>query len=175
MKIIRKADISIPLESAYQDIRFIIGIKRHFFHSCHSIFIDAHINFGSKFGWCLCLPPDNWSNIRLTQTDNAIWNAVFLFFVHGFLLFEYDSDHSKPVCILYPQNFAFLQISVNVSKITLDVIELLFDCLTDFWPGSLLAFCKVQVIFSGFVSICSRLLYFVVMADRINHFFKIFS
>ena len=143
----------IPRSSCNENITFVIGSKRQFLYPRHSFFVQTDIHFCPEFHWRGCLPADNRTDVRLADTDDPVRDRVDFVLIHVPLLFIDFIDYSKLPGLLWSQFTSRIQQPVNVASIPADILELLFDCLSDLLTGTFFTLCQIQVISSGIPAI----------------------
>ena len=121
----------VVLDRSDQNITFVVCIERLLLDPGHAVIVDAHIEFCSELRWVLGFTSDDRPDVWLTDTHDPVCYLVSPVAVHVVLLFIDLSNHVQSDSMCRTQFFALSQEPVDVSKITPDILELLFQCLTD--------------------------------------------
>ena len=73
----------------------------------------------------------------MADTDNTILYAVNFVIIHVFVLFLQFTEHHYPFQLFFSESdIVLLHVEVNIGQITLNVLQLLFDSMSDFFAGS---------------------------------------
>ena len=165
----------VALNCSDQNIAFVACIKGLFFDAGHAVIVDAHVKLRSELCWCLSFVFDDRPDVWLTYVHDPVWYFVRLVAVHIVLLFVDLSRHVQSGGMCRTQFSALSQEPIDVFNVPPNILELLFQRLTDPLLRTFLFLCQCQIIFSGVPPIGTRFRRIVFVADRIDDRFQILS
>ena len=152
---------------------FVVGIEGKILDAGKAQFINAQMKLGSKLCRFADLTAYYRANIWLTDTDDPVRNLVGVVFEHVLLLLVDLPDRFKVILVFAIQIVSLPNEVVNVFHISVDISELLSDCLSDSVNGRLLGLCKRQIFLVGNLSIRAWFLQSILEAEPVNHFFEL--
>lgn len=118
--------------------------------------------------------PYDRADVRLADTDDPFSYGMYFVVIHVLLLLIHFVNHSKTFCLFLCQSALRFQKLINVFSVPTDILELLFDCLTDLLVSTFFTLSQIQVIFSGILAVHPWCVVIKPSTEVINDPFQIF-
>ena len=150
--------------------RFVVGIKRTVFQSRPAV-CDTDIQLHAKLHGFAGLSPHNRAHKGLADADYSVLNAVGMVVIHVLLLLINLTNRLQSLRLVNIQCLFLIQLPVNGSKVSFQIVQLLPNGFTGHLRGVFAAADILQIVFSGSFAIGTGLLAIGGAVEDIQQFF----
>lgn len=150
--------------------RFVVGIKRTVFQSRPAV-CDTDIQLHAKLHGFAGLSPHNRAHKGLADADYSVLNAVGMVVIHVLLLLINLTNRLQSLRLVNIQCLFLIQLPVNGSKVSFQIVQLLPNGFTGRLRGVFAAADILQIVFSGSFAIGTGLLAIGGAVEDIQQFF----
>ena len=154
--------------------RFVVSIKRTVFQPCPAV-CDTDIQLHAKLHGFADLSPHYRAHKGLADADYSVLNAVGMVVIHVLLLLINLTNRLQSLRLVNIQCLFLIQLPVNGSKVSFQIVQLLPNGFTGHLCGVFAAADILQIVFPGSFAIGTGLLAVGGAVENIQQLLSIFS